>query len=85
MPSEPPTSVISPELFAQAIRLGDIFMPHAARQRKEYFNDERRDIPTRMVHYTTAEAALNIRGMWRHRTFGVWTVTAVGLTEASSC
>jgi hypothetical protein len=52
--------VISPEQYEQALRLQKIFMPYATKQRQALFERETNQTHARLVHYTTAEAALNI-------------------------
>jgi hypothetical protein len=73
MTNEPPVPLLTPEQFQLAMKLESIFMPHARRQRDAAFNRSvkaERPLETaalRFVHYTSAEAALNIirtRRVW---------------------
>jgi hypothetical protein len=60
MTSEAQNAVVLPEFIQLIQRLGDIFMPYAARQRRTL-----QENMTRFVHYTSAEAALSIIGSKR--------------------
>src|SRR5450432_1540461 len=55
-----PMLVPTPDQFEMANRLGSIFMPHAARQRTAVFGDNPNNPPKRMIHYTSAEAAIKM-------------------------
>jgi hypothetical protein len=63
---------LTPEQLQLALRLESIFMPEARRQRIQAgFGDDTAQVPTRFVHYTSAEAALNIirtKRMWMRNT-----------------
>jgi hypothetical protein len=52
--------IATPEVIEQAVRLGNILMPYAAKQRQALFEKDPSRTHVRLVHYTTAEAALNI-------------------------
>jgi hypothetical protein len=52
--------ILTAEQYAEAIRLSNIFMPYATRQRQELFEKEPGQTHARLIHYTTAEAALQI-------------------------
>jgi Protein of unknown function (DUF2971) len=53
-------ATITPELREQGIRLANIMMPYAMKQSQELFQRKPGQTHGRLVHYTTAEAALNI-------------------------
>jgi hypothetical protein len=52
--------IVTPEQYDLAIRLGNIFMPYAMKQRRAFFEKEPHQTHARLVHYTTAESALSI-------------------------
>lgn len=52
--------VVTPEMLAQGERLAKIFMPYASKQQLDYFKKTPDQQSAQLVHYTTAEAALNI-------------------------
>ncbi len=52
--------IITPEQFDTSTKLGTIFMPEAVRQRTVLFGDDPSSPPRKMIHYTTADAALKI-------------------------
>lgn len=52
--------IASPKVIEQGIRLANILMPYAMEQRKAFFEKEPNQTHARLVHYTTAEAALKI-------------------------
>ena len=60
MENNPLEAVVTPEMREQGIRLASIMMPYAMRQTGEFFQREPGQTHGRLVHYTTAEAALNI-------------------------
>lgn len=60
-------------MHEQEERLGEIFMPHAARKKKALL-----DKRGRLVHYTTAENALNII-----KTHTIWLRNALGMHDYS--
>lgn len=51
---------VTPEILEQAKRLGNIMMPRFMKQTQELFWRKPGQTRGRLVHYTTAEAALNI-------------------------
>jgi len=53
-------AAVTPEILEQGIRLAEIMMPHAMRQTRAFFQRESGQTHGRLVHYTSAEAALNI-------------------------
>jgi hypothetical protein len=53
-------STVTPEMREQGIRLANIMMPYAMKQTREFFQRKPDQTHGRLVHYTTAEAALNI-------------------------
>jgi Protein of unknown function (DUF2971) len=68
---------ITPEMMELAIRLEGIFLPHARKQRDLVYRkhngpgEPRSDATARFVHYTSAEAALNIiktKRIWMRNT-----------------
>src|SRR6266849_6608847 len=66
---------LTPEQVEVGIRLEEIFMPHAQKQRKEVYKkqygDARSREPIRFAHYTSAEAALKIiksKRIWMRNT-----------------
>jgi hypothetical protein len=69
MTDHAPNSSLTEEQIQVSKRLESIFMPHARQQRdKAYRNGGK---PTRFVHYTSAEAALNIirsKRVWMRNT-----------------
>ena len=60
MQNSPLEAAITPELREQGIRLANIMMPYAMKQTREFFQRKSGQTHGRLVHYTTAEAALNI-------------------------
>ena len=60
MEDTPLKSAVTPEMLEQGRRLADIMMPHVMKQTRELFQREPGQTKGRLVHYTTAEAALNI-------------------------
>lgn len=52
--------IVTPEQYDQGVRLGNIFMPYATKQRQAFFEKEPNQTHARLVHYTTAESALSI-------------------------
>jgi hypothetical protein len=52
--------VFTPEMLARGERLAKIFLPYASKQQLEYFKKTPEQKSAQLVHYTTAEAALNI-------------------------
>jgi hypothetical protein len=60
MENTPLKAIVTPELWEQGIRLADIMMPYVMKQTRELFQREPGQTHGRLVHYTTAEAALNI-------------------------
>jgi len=60
MENNPLEAVVTPEMREQGIRLASIMMPYAMRQTGEFFQREPGQTHGRLIHYTTAEAALNI-------------------------
>ena len=60
MGNEPLQPIASPEIIDQGIRLGKILMPYAMEQRKAFFEKVPNQSYARLIHYTTAEAALKI-------------------------
>ena len=58
------------EQFERIIKLESIFMPEARRQRDQLYNNGQKT-SARFVHYTSAEAALNIirsKRIWMRNT-----------------
>jgi hypothetical protein len=53
-------ATITPEVREQGILLANIMMPYAMKQTREFFQRNSGQTHGRLVHYTTAEAALNI-------------------------
>lgn len=53
-------AAVTPEIWEQGIRLANIMMPHVMKQTRELFQRKPGQTRGRLVHYTTAEAALNI-------------------------
>jgi len=53
-------ALITPEMWEQGIRLANILMPYAMKQSRQLFQKGPDQSQGRLVHYTTAEAALNI-------------------------
>ncbi len=53
-------AAVTPEMREQGIRLANIMMPYAMKQTREFFQREPGQTHGRLVHFTTAEAALNI-------------------------
>jgi hypothetical protein len=72
--SEPPKEGLSQEEIERALRLEGIFMPYAAKQRREARQrqgTESASLGLRFAHYTSAEAALSIirsKRMWMRNT-----------------
>jgi len=67
--NEPQNSIMTPEQIQLMVQLESIFMPYSRRQRDTLYKDE--NSKTRFVHYTSAEAALNIirnKRMWMRNT-----------------
>ena len=60
MEKTPLEAAVTPEMREQGIRLANIMMPYAMKQTREFFQREPGQTHGRLVHYTTAEAALNI-------------------------
>jgi hypothetical protein len=60
MENSPLEAAITPEVREQGIRLANIMMPYAMKQTQELFQRKPGQTYGRLVHYTTAEAALNI-------------------------
>lgn len=63
--------ILTPELYEQSVRLGDILMPHAARQRRALFEKEPNQTHARLIHYTSAESAMSIirtKRLWMQNT-----------------
>src|ERR1017187_5190380 len=60
MEYSPLEATITPEVREQGIRLANIMMPYAMKQTREFFQRKSGQTHGRLVHYTTAEAALNI-------------------------
>jgi hypothetical protein len=60
MEDNPLEAIITPEVREQGIRLANIMMPYAMKQTREFFQRKPGQTHGRLVHYTTAEAALNI-------------------------
>src|ERR1017187_9716741 len=60
MENSPLEAAITPEVREQGIRLAKIMMPYAMKQTQELFLRKPGQTHGRLVHYTTAEAALNI-------------------------
>jgi hypothetical protein len=58
--TEPLKPIASPEMIDQGIRLGNILMPYAMKQRKAFFEKVPNQTYARLIHYTTAESALKI-------------------------
>ena len=52
--------ILTPEQYDQAVRLANIFMPYAGRQRRALFEKEPDQTHARLIHYTTAESAISI-------------------------
>lgn len=66
--NETNTSIATSEQFQLAIRLESIFMPNTRARRDALYNNQER---SRFVHYTSAEAALNIiktKRVWMRNT-----------------
>jgi hypothetical protein len=61
--SEAKPAILIPEEIRLGVKLGDIFMPYAADQRKRLYPDDHGS--AKFVHYTSADAALNIIGSKR--------------------
>ena len=55
--NEPIAPIVTPEQFELAVRLESIFLPNARARRDAIYGGQDH---SRFVHYTTAEAALNI-------------------------
>jgi hypothetical protein len=60
MENAPLKAAVTPEMWEQGIRLANIMMPYAMKQTREFFQREPGQTHGRLVHYTTAEAALSI-------------------------
>ena len=60
MGNEPLKPIASPEVIDLGMRLGNILMPYAERQRKALFERVPNQAYARLIHYTTAENALKI-------------------------
>lgn len=56
----PLKAAVTPEIFEQGIRLADIMMPCFMKQTRELFLRKPGQAHGRLVHYTSAEAGLNI-------------------------
>jgi hypothetical protein len=71
MDNQPPSPEIVREQHELAQRLATIFMPEASRQLLAFYQRVPGQTHGRVVHYTTAEAALNIirtKRMWMRNT-----------------
>jgi hypothetical protein len=72
MSEQSPIPGITSEEFKRVLRIEEIFMPEARRQRLQArFSEDDTAEPTRLVHYTSAEAALKIiqtKRMWMRNT-----------------
>jgi hypothetical protein len=72
MNDQPTISGLTPEQYKLALRLEEIFMPEARRQRiRANFGEESTGESIRFVHYTSADAALKIiknKRMWMRNT-----------------
>jgi hypothetical protein len=53
-------AAITPEIFEQGIRIADIMMPYFMKKTRELFLQKPGQTCGRLVHYTTADAALKI-------------------------
>jgi len=60
MESPPLKAAVTPEMWEQAMRLSDIMMPRFMKQTRELFLRRPGQTRGRLVHYTTADAALKI-------------------------
>ena len=60
MEDTPLKAAVTPEIREQGIRLANIIMPRFMKQTRELFQRTPGQTHGRLVHYTTAEAALNI-------------------------
>src|ERR1035441_256556 len=60
MENPPLKAVVTPEAIEQGKQLADIMMPRFMKQTREFFEREPGHTHGRLVHYTTAEAALKI-------------------------
>ena len=60
MENTPLKAAVTPEMLEQGLRLADIMMPRFMKQTREFFRRESGQTHGRLVHYTTADAALNI-------------------------
>jgi hypothetical protein len=58
--NEPLKPILTPKQYDQSVRLGNILMPYAARQRRALFEKEPNQTHARLIHYTTAESAMGI-------------------------
>jgi len=70
-PAQPPTTEQIREAHHLSLRLADIFMPQALRQMKALYERVPGQTTGRVVHYTTAEAALQIietKRLWMRNT-----------------
>jgi hypothetical protein len=56
----PLKAAVTSEIFEQGIRVADIMMPYFMKKTRELFLQKPGQSRGRLVHYTTAEAALNI-------------------------
>jgi hypothetical protein len=62
---------LTPEEYERLVRLQNIFMPFAAEQRLAHFAKMPNQTHARLIHYTTAEAALaiiNSKSLWMRNT-----------------
>src|SRR5262249_7156591 len=71
--ADEPTQIITADQYKLALRLEEIFMPEARRQRLRagFGEDNSTSAGTRFVHYTSAEAALKIirsKRLWMRNT-----------------
>jgi len=60
MENTPLTAAFTPEMREQGLRLANITMPRFMKQARDFFQRESGQTHGRLVHYSTAEAALNI-------------------------
>jgi hypothetical protein len=60
MENTPLKAAVTPEMWERGIRLANIMLPYAMKQTREFFQREPGQTHGRLVHYTAAEAALNI-------------------------
>ena len=63
--------IFTPEQLELVIRLQNIFMPYAQKQRQKLYGNRPNEAQVRFVHYTSAEAALSIiksKRIWMRNT-----------------